>query len=304
MKIAAVVVTYNRLDLLKESLEAVERQTLLPDRVIVIDNNSTDGTAEFLSALDPSRYQVVTLQKNVGGAGGFSLGIKIAVTNGYDLVWVMDDDTIPTSTALARLVRAFSLSDNVGFAVSKSVWVDGSPHKMNCPGLKVASRERSLMFNRYSTPEIPAFIVESATFVSMLISAGAVREVGLPIAEFFIWADDIEFSNRMVSAGFIGFYVDNSVVCHKTSDNYFGQPQITPPESAWKFYYQARNTSYLRRKAGKMGKLAFLFRQLNRYRVYAHRINKRTDGNKRLFMRQIRKGLWDGLFFNPKIEKL
>lgn len=304
MEIAAVVVTYNRLDLLKESLAAIEKQSLLPNRVIVIDNSSTDGTTEYLESLDKSLYEVVYLERNIGGAGGFSLGIKIAVTQGYDLVWVMDDDTIPATTALKRLVDAFSLSDNVGFAVSKAVWVDGKPHKMNCPGFDVASRDRSSMFNSYSTPEVPAFSVRSATFVSMLISAKAVKAVGLPIADFFIWADDIEFSNRVVSAGFVGLYVDNSIVCHKTPDNYFGHPQVTPPESAWKFYYQARNTSYMRRKSGKIGKLAFLLKQLNRYRVYAHRINKRTDSNKHLFKRQIRKGLWDGLFFNPKIEKV
>lgn len=304
MKIAAVVVTYNRLDLLKESLAAVERQTLLTDRIIVINNNSTDGTTEYLESLDKSLYDVVNLEKNIGGAGGFSLGIKIAVTQGYDLVWVMDDDTIPYPTALQRLVDAFSLSDNVGFAVSKAVWIDGKPHKMNCPGFDVASRDREIMFNSYSTPGIPAFSIRSATFVSMLISAKAVKAVGLPIADFFIWADDIEFSSRIVSAGFLGLYVDNSVVCHKTADNYFGHPQVSPPESAWKFYYQARNTSYMRRKSGKMGRLTFLFKQLNRYRVYAHRINKRTDSNKRLFRRQILKGLWDGLFFNPKIEKV
>lgn len=304
MKVAAVVVTYNRLDLLKESLAAVEGQSLQSDKIIVVNNNSTDGTKEYLETLDKSLYEVINLEKNVGGAGGFSLGIKIAVAQGYDSVWVMDDDTIPSSTALKRLVDAFSLSDNVGFAVSKAVWIDGKPHKMNLPGLEVATRDRELMFNSYSTPEIPAFLVRAATFVSMLISAKAVKTVGLPLADFFIWSDDVEFSNRVVSAGFIGLYVDNSIVCHKTAANYFGQPHVTPPEGAWKFYYQARNTSYMRRKSGKIGKFLFLFKQLNHYRIYVHRINKRTDSNKHLFKRQIRKGLWDGIFFNPKIEKV
>lgn len=304
MKIAAVVVTYNRLDLLKESLSAIEKQTLNLDSIIVINNKSTDGTADYLNTLDPSTFQIVNLDKNVGGAGGFSHGIKLAVEQGYDYVWVMDDDTIPEPTALRTLADAFSLADNVGFTVSKAVWTDGKPHKMNCPGLFVANRDRSEMFNLYSSPQCPAFLVDSATFVSMLISAKAVRQVGLPIAEFFIWSDDIEFSNRIVKAGYIGLYVDNSVVCHKTAENYFGRPEHTPPEGAWKFYYQARNTSYLRRKASKKSWIIFFFKQINRYRIYAHRINRRNDGNEALFKRQIRKGLWDGMFFNPEIKKV
>lgn len=306
MKVAAVIVTYNRLELLKESLAALKSQTRLPDRVYVVNNCSTDGTTEYLAAVssDGGLVRTVDLERNIGGAGGFSTGIKGAVEDGYDYVWVMDDDTVPTPAALERLLAAFSAVDNVGFAVSKAVWTDGMPHKMNCPGLEAASRDRSWMFNDLSRPDLPVFRVRSATFVSMLISSEAVRAVGLPIADFFIWADDIEFSGRIVSAGFTGLYVDNSVVVHKTPDNYFGHPQCTPVEGAWKFYYQARNTSYMRRRSGKFSKLLFLFKQLNRYRVYAHRINKRKDKNKKVFKKYIRKGLWDGIFFNPKIEKV
>lgn len=305
MKVAAVVVTYNRLELLKESLVALKAQTHPPDRIYVVNNCSTDGTTEYLAAVaDGVLVRSVELERNIGGAGGFSAGMRIAVEGGYDYVWVMDDDTIPAPAALENLLAASSVVDNFGFAVSKAVWIDGTPHKMNCPGLMAANRDRSWMFNDFSRPDLPVFRVVSATFVSMLVSAEAVRAVGLPIADFFIWADDIEFSGRIVAAGFVGLYVDNSVVIHKTPDNYFGHPQCTPVEGAWKFYYQARNTSYMRRKSGKLSKLLFLLKQLNRYRVYAHRINKRRDKNKKVFKRYIRKGLWDGIFFNPKIEKV
>lgn len=305
MKVAAVIVTYNRLELLKESLAALKSQTRQPDRVYVVNNCSTDGTAEYLAAVsDGNLVQPINLERNIGGAGGFSLGMKVAVESGYDYVWVMDDDTVPTSAALEKLLVAFSAVDNVGFAVSKAVWTDGKPHKMNCPALVVANRDRSWMFNEFSRPDLPVFRCSAATFVSMLVSSAAVRAVGLPIADFFIWADDVEFSSRISSAGFVGLYVDNSVVVHKTLDNYFGHPQVTPAEGAWKFYYQARNTSYMRRRSGKLSKLLFLFKQLNRYRVYAHRINKRNDKNKKVFKKYIRKGLWDGIFFNPKIEKV
>lgn len=300
MKTAAVVVTYNRLSLLKECLDAIRRQTTQPDAIFVINNCSTDGTSEYLATLGKP-FVIINLEKNLGGAGGFSRGIKEAVTAGFDYVWVMDDDTVAEPDALKNLLRAFSVADNVGFAVSKAVWTDGQTHKMNIPSLVVV-KDRSVSFNSYSRPDLPVFLVNNGTFVSMLISAKAVVKAGLPIAEFFIWADDIEFSMRVIKAGFIGLYVDNSIVVHKTPDNYFAQPQYTAPESAWKFYYQARNTYYMQRKYGIFGSLTSFAKAVNRYRIYMRRVGKRNDNKGKVFMSYIHKGFIDGMKFNPQIE--
>lgn len=300
MKTAAVVVTYNRLSLLKECLDAIVRQTVPPDAVFVIDNCSTDGTADYLATLGEP-FVIISLEKNIGGAGGFSRGIKEAVTAGFDYVWVMDDDTVPEPDALTNLLKAFTVADNVGFAVSKAIWNDGQIHKMNIPTL-AAVKDRSICFNSYSRPDMPVFLVKNASFVSMLVSAEAVLKAGLPIADFFIWADDFEFSLRVIKAGFLGLYVDNSIVVHKTPDNYFAQPQYTAPENAWKFYYQARNTYYMQRKYGVFGSLVSFAKAVNHYRLYLRRVNKRNDHKGKIFMRYIRKGLIDGMKFNPEIE--
>lgn len=101
MKITAVIVTYNRLGLLKTCLKSVQEQSRKPDEIIVINNGSTDNTQEWLSAQNVTTYT----KENNGGAGGFSYGIKTAYNNGTDWIWLMDDDVIPENDALQQLVN-------------------------------------------------------------------------------------------------------------------------------------------------------------------------------------------------------
>lgn len=304
MRIATVIVTFNRLSLLKECFDAVNNQTRKSDKIYIVNNCSTDGTGEYLSTIASERVECINLDRNIGGAGGFALGIKRAVTEGYDYVWIMDDDCIPQAFALQNLSKAMRVTGNVGFAASKVLWQDGSPHKMNVPEIRKSSRDRSATFNRFSQADCPVFCIENASFVSLMINAKAVKKVGLPISDFFIWHDDIEFTERLIHNKYIGLYVDNSVVLHKTKTNYFGQPQTAPCSDAWKFYYQARNTTYIKRRQRKMNSLALIFSLLNSYRVFAHRVNKRTGTDKATFKRFYRKGLLAGLKFNPNIEKI
>ena len=131
--VTAVVVSYNREDLLAECLAGIDRQTRQPDRLIIIDNASTDGAlivARRFAARTAIRTRVVALPRNMGGAGGFTAGIALAVEplmqplgphalgagyrmGGYEPqrglvhdVWLMDDDTVPLPNALEELLRA------------------------------------------------------------------------------------------------------------------------------------------------------------------------------------------------------
>src|SRR4051812_18012026 len=93
-RVCAVVVTFNRKKLLVECLRGLLAQTRPLDHLIVINNASTDGTADMLAAEFPE-LDVVHLPSNVGGAGGFHAGMKWARENGFDWTWVMDDDVAP-----------------------------------------------------------------------------------------------------------------------------------------------------------------------------------------------------------------
>lgn len=294
-----VVVTYNRLALLKENLQALKAQTFQPQRIIIIDNCSTDDTAGFLETLkNDDQYLIIRTDKNIGGAGGFSLGLKTSVKYGCDFTWMMDDDTIPNADALERLVETTRQEKNVGFVCSRVNWTDGSQHTMNKPFLAYNDNFPTTSQVNHNTNTVKCL---TCSFVSVLIASEAVRHVGLPIKEFFIWCDDIEYTQRISSAGFNCYYVAHSIVTHKTGSNYFPSIDKAPSNMAWRFYYQARNTCYIKRKKGK-SKIVFLFSILNKYRVYKHKLNRRTDGHKEEFLKEVKRGCIDGLRFNPQIE--
>lgn len=116
--IVAIIVTFNRRNLLAKCLRAVLHQEGILCDVLVIDNASTDGTGTYIQNTYGERKDVIYINtgKNLGGAGGFKVGIREAVTRGYTYVWLMDDDTIPERNALVRLLEAGrKLGDQWGF---------------------------------------------------------------------------------------------------------------------------------------------------------------------------------------------
>ena len=99
MNILSVIVTYNRKDLLKRCLVALRSQTRSPDKILVINNSSTDGTDLMLTEMG---INFIT-QPNLGSAGGWHAGIKYAIENNFDACWLMDDDGYPDDKALEIL---------------------------------------------------------------------------------------------------------------------------------------------------------------------------------------------------------
>ena len=181
-KIVAVVVAYNRRELLAETLSALLQQTLPLHAIVVVDNASEDGSGEVARNLAPEA-DVVTLTRNTGGAGGFTVGIERAVSrHSADQVWVMDDDTVPTPTALEELVAVADRLPGARLLASRVVWTDGRDHPMNTPR---AWRLRSRRVDD-ALSGVDGFAFRSASFVSLLIPAALVRGRGLPIADYFL----------------------------------------------------------------------------------------------------------------------
>lgn len=147
--IVAVVVTYNRVEQLKACIEAIKAQDRVSCDILVVNNGSTDGTADYLDGLVGPGFRWVDVGENTGSAGGFFHGVKEAYEAGYSRIWVMDDDVVPDPTALKRLSDADTfLEGKWGFLSSLARWKDGSPCKANIQKTGVLSfvsdRDREL----------------------------------------------------------------------------------------------------------------------------------------------------------------
>lgn len=286
MKIISAVVTYNRLPLLKECLQALE--TYAPKTpVLVIDNASTDGTAEWLKqeqARNPL-LEVISSRKNLGGAGGFSLAMEEALKRGADYVWIMDDDTIIQEQSLPALLREAKNHPEALFFSSRALWTDGTDNKMNA--------HRLLEKEDGNNP----VLCREATFVSLLVSARAIEQYGLPIAEFFIWGDDIEYTRRLSHKG-SGYYVPASQVLHKTASN-SGSDIVHDSEARLPRYrYAYRNEVFIAKEEG----LVRGCRQIAKILYHAMKVLLFSKGNKDRKIRLIFSASKEGLHFSPAIR--
>ena len=241
MTIAAVVVTYNRKDLLAQCLRSLLAQTRSIDRIYIIDNASTDGTQDLLKSqgfLENPKTTLIPLQKNLGGAGGFYVGLKQAHADGHEWIWIMDDDTDPSPTALAALLHAhdsFPTDHRPVLLASRAEWTDGSLHPMN----RVAVKQRHGHGDLWLAASKSCISIRSATFVSILIHRSAIDRHGLPIPGYFLWCDDVEYTARILRHEF-GVAVPASVVIHRTA-----KPYATLDAAPNRYYLHLRNSLWM-----------------------------------------------------------
>lgn len=291
--VAVVVVTYNRLELLRQCVQALRNQSAACD-ILIVDNASTDGTARWLGSQTDLNYR--NTGSNLGGAGGFNFGMRWAVEAGYNYVWVMDDDTLPQPNALEKLLEADAvLKQNYGWLSSVVLWTDGSECKMNRQKLKKNYYEY-LPLLKYGLVQ-----AEQATFVSLFLRSETIRRFGLPIKEFFIWGDDIEFTRRIaVRGGLPSFTAGQSQVVHAMKDNVGSSITTDCPERIDRYRYAFRNEAYLYRQEGIRG-ICYYFGKclLNVYRICRYTANNRI---KRCAV--VLTSMLKGILFNPEIENI
>ena len=238
MKTLAVIVTHNRCALLSRCVDHLLLQTCSPDGILVINNASTDGTVEMLT----QRRMPFVSQENVGSAGGWHRGIQHALDQGYDAVWLMDDDGFPDAGALAalearltsdvaavsavvvreddpaRFVFPFPLLDSAALPV-----LIGSPRKLGTlAALKAIAKDGTYPFAHF--------------FNGALISMDAVRKVGNVNRDFFIFGDEVDYFFRLRGAGAVLSVID-ALHYH---------PDVSQrPYSPAKVYYYLKNTLVL-----------------------------------------------------------
>jgi len=286
MKVAAVVVTYNRAALLEKCLQSLVCQTVQPE-IWVVDNASTDETQTILSHWN---VNIVQTGKNLGGAGGFAFGIEQAMKAGCDALWLMDDDCQPDPMALEQLVEADAgLPDGYGWLSSRALTPEGNDQPMNC---QRATPYRDI--GGYDGEKIPAVM---ASFVSLFLRADTVRRFGLPIAEFFIWSDDWEYTRR-ISRQLPCYVIPQSRVIHAMQQSTVVNLAKDKPERWPRYRYYYRNDVVLYRREGFRGWLWLAAKYL------WHSMQILVDGQGRRFYRLkiVWNGFWAGIKFRPSIR--
>lgn len=295
-RIVALVVTYNRIELLRESIDALLAQTF-PCDILIVDNASTDGTKEMVMSYVNSFAAVsyVNTGANLGGAGGFSFGIKECVERSYDYIWLMDDDTIPYPTALEKLIAAKEdLQGNFGFLSSLVVWTDGSMCEMNMPLVAEDWWSHAALIQQ------GRLAIKKASFVSFFVSVETVKKVGLPIKEFFIWFDDSEYSRRIVESGSVGYLIGDSKVLHKMGSNSKVDIVLEDGERLQRYRMAFRNRYYMNKGRG--------LRTLIKYYIFLFTtisgILRKSKNKKRKRIQIVLLGTIDGIRFHPHIEHI
>jgi rhamnopyranosyl-N-acetylglucosaminyl-diphospho-decaprenol beta-1,3/1,4-galactofuranosyltransferase len=235
--VAVVVVTYNRADLLGRMLDGLAAQTHEPDAVIIIDNASTDHTRAVLDAHHGLTLQRIHLETNTGGSGGFHAGVRAAYDQGFDRIWLMDDDVVPAPDCLAVLMaqdEAFLMAvreDTHGHLVEKAA----TDFDLTRPW-SIRPKRASVDTTYGDRSEMPERVeLHNIAFEGPLFRREVVTAIGLPDASFFIFYDDVDFALRARRAGYHIWSMRDAVLVRQLD---FSQQHDL---AGWKGYYMYRN---------------------------------------------------------------
>ncbi|KHN54686.1 glycosyltransferase family 2 protein [Pectobacterium fontis] len=239
--ISLVLVTFNRSSLLNEMLSSVLNQTLKPGHVFVIDNNSNDNTKDVVVSFRDSYKDQLSVSyhntgANLGGAGGFEFGSRLAYNDGYEWIWLADDDVVFASDCLANLLKYQQMGDilqpmrmNMDGSCAEISGIDyeiNNLFRLNPKKKKITD----IYEHEWETQEI-----RTIPFEGPLINRRVFEKIGFPNQDFFIFYDDLDFAIRANQAGHKIICVKSAIMERKIK---FVQSRAL---TSWKGYFMYRN---------------------------------------------------------------
>jgi rhamnopyranosyl-N-acetylglucosaminyl-diphospho-decaprenol beta-1,3/1,4-galactofuranosyltransferase len=297
--LAAVVVTHNRLEKLQVTVKRLLEEGV--DHVLVFDNASSDGTAEWLAENGDPRLSICRSADNLGGAGGFDQGMREAVRR-FDPDWlvVMDDDGRPAPKAIA----AFHAMDKQGWdAIGAAVfWPTGGICEMNRPYRNPFWRGREFLhtlsgkgrrgFHLQDTAYAagaPVVDIDMASFVGLFLSRAVIARAGFPDGRLFVYGDDQMYTLQMRRKGLRIGFAPQIRFEHDTEARQGESGVVLTP--LWKVYYMYRNALFAYRIAAGP-----LFWPLVPLLLVKWRRKARDYGaNRTIFLRMLDAAIRDGL---------
>lgn len=245
-KIAVVVVTYNRLALLKECIKGIQKQTQPFEKLIIVNNGSTDGTSEYLQSIENHYIQIIH-QENVGSAGGFHTAIKTAYEQGFDWIWMMDDDVEAKSNCLENLLKYKEVSKclhpNKQYIGGEEFYWEHYYNPFNGTTINVDN----ISFKNGKD----ICFVNVGCFEGMLIHRSVVDKIGFPNPDYFIFGDDLEYGFLASLHTNVSYIKDACLIRKKRKED--EKPSLLT------YYYGLRNRHLLK----KVVKREFSHRKLS-----------------------------------------
>jgi GT2 family glycosyltransferase len=237
-RVLVIIVTYNRKEYVANLLTSLKDIDYSNAHIVVIDNASTDGTAEYLKEYFPS-LTLLENSENTGGSGGFTRGLQYAFEQaGYEYYWLLDNDVVVSKDALRHLVATLENNSDIAVAGSQMCQLD-NPEVTNEIGAYVNFHRGNLVLNRHLTRRrnnmSGLYDVDYVAAASMLVRADVAQKAGL-WEDFFIHFDDVDWCLKIKKAGGRIVGVADSVIWHLSA----AEKPIT-----WQHYYDVRNMLYL-----------------------------------------------------------
>lgn len=210
-RVWAVVVTFERPQILARCLDALADQTRPPDQVLVVDNGSGADTRNLLKELQErwSHLSILRLEENLGPAGGFSEGFETALAGDAEAIWALDDDAFAAPRCLEHLLAH---CEKAGAQLIFPSVVDSAGRPSEFPG-----------------------------WHGVLVAAAAVRRAGLPNRDLVWWIEDTEYLQWRLPRS----HGITSHRCPKARVEHDLGPRRSP-RPPWMFYYEVRNTLWYR----------------------------------------------------------
>ena len=238
MKVVAVTVTYNDAEYLKKCVKALLEQTTSVYKIIIVDNNSNEqNKSEIKSFYDYDKIDILELNENLGGAGGFERGVEYAKKYNPDWFWIMDADAYPTPECLDKMLVHIKDRPNIGYLAPLIFGVDLQQYQLyhHKSVAKYLERDIPLYENYEQIPSVSNIVADA--FVGPLFSKEAVDSCGLPDGQLFIYGDDLEYTYR-ITRKFDALLIRDAIINHRDQPNAQGVQQ---PKNWWKDYYMFRN---------------------------------------------------------------
>jgi rhamnopyranosyl-N-acetylglucosaminyl-diphospho-decaprenol beta-1,3/1,4-galactofuranosyltransferase len=308
LRVCAVIVTYNRKELLLKCLQALTKQSVKLSGIYIVDNASTDGTvscllkywhqkemvfaddAKLSLKVDDIEIELLRLDSNTGGAGGFYYGLKGArQLNKFDLFWLMDDDGFPAEDCLEKLLPYIEQHD---YVMPVSVDIENYENLSWPVKLKDGRYTASYSDLRNSWGTVINFVYP---FNGSLLSKKIVDQVGYPNKDLFIWGDEYEHYWRCKKLSYNPITITSAAFYHPANKLnfapiWFGLYKVPVTDVDWRFICLVRNSTYI--YWNHTNKLNILLkgivytyyllakkRDLKRYKLYLHSVKDGINGD-------------------------